>query len=196
MRNRLVLLTAALLLTARSGMAQTPQAPQSQAPAAVSPFRGTADVGPLFTTTDGDEARYERYRDTRDGVYTNLSANRLGSSYQFEANGSHIGYRDQKYSVSYFGSKVTAGFNWVSLPLNFSYLTRTAFTTNGSTLTLDDAAQRAVQGPTNATNDGTAVGVPCAPGAPPARPRRLPRSTVRWRTPSICATSVTRPRSG
>ena len=39
---------------------------------------------------------------------------------------------------------------------------------NGGTLTLDDAAQRAVQGPTNATNDGTAVGVPCAPGAPPA----------------------------
>jgi MtrB/PioB family decaheme-associated outer membrane protein len=33
---------------------------------------------------------------------------------------------------------------------------------------LNDAAQAGVQGPTNATNDGTAVGVPCAPGAPPA----------------------------
>ena len=185
MRNRLILLTAALLLTVHPGMAQTPQAAQSQAPGAASPFRGNADIGPLLTTTDGDEARYERYRDARDGVYTNFSANRRGSSYLFDVNASHIGYRDQKYNVNYFGSKVSVGFQWVSLPLNFSYLTRTAYTTNGTTLTLDDAAQRAVQGPTNATNDGTAVGVPCAPGAPPASCSTTAQAAQAKATPSI-----------
>ena len=101
-------------------------------------------------------------------MFSNLTVNRSGSRYLFDANASHIGYRDQKYNASYLGPKVTFGFQWVSLPLNFSYITRTPFTTNGTTLTLDDNIQRAVQGPTNATNDGTLVGVPCAPGAPPA----------------------------
>ena len=168
MRDRCLVLTAALLLIAGPAMAQAPQAPQPQAPGAVSPLRGSADFGGVFTATDGDEARYQRYRDERDGVFSNLTVNRSSSRYLFDANGSHIGYRDQKYNATYLGPKVTFGFQWVSLPLNFSYITRTPFTTNGTTLTLDDSLQRSVQGPTNATNDGTLVGVPCAPGAPPA----------------------------
>jgi MtrB/PioB family decaheme-associated outer membrane protein len=168
MRDRLIV-TAALLLIAHAAVAQTPQAPQSQAPGATpSLFRGSVDFGGLFTTTDGDEARYQRYRDDRNGVFSGLSVNREGTSYLFDATASHIGYRDQRYSANYFGPKVTLGFQWTSLPTNFSYIVRTPFTTDGTTLALDDSAQRAVQGPTNATNDGTAVGVPCAPGAPPA----------------------------
>jgi MtrB/PioB family decaheme-associated outer membrane protein len=86
----------------------------------------------------------------------------------FDANALHVGYRDQRYNARFLSRRVTFGFDWISLPLNFSYLTRTPFVTSGSTLTLDDNAQRAVQGPTNVAADGTAVGVPCAPGAPPA----------------------------
>jgi MtrB/PioB family decaheme-associated outer membrane protein len=86
----------------------------------------------------------------------------------FDASASHIGYRDQRYTVTMFGPKVNFDFRWTSLPLNYSYLTVTPYTMNGNTLTLADSAQQAVQGPTNAANDGTAVGVPCAPGAPPA----------------------------
>jgi MtrB/PioB family decaheme-associated outer membrane protein len=168
MRERLALLTAALLLIAIPAMAQAPQAPQPQAPSTVSPFRGSADFGGVFTATDGDEARYQRYRDDRDGAFSSLSVNRSGSRYLFDGSASHIGYRDQRYHANYVGPKVNFGFQWVSLPTNFSFITRTPFTTNGTTLTLDDSIQRAVQGPTNATNDGTLVGVPCAPGAPPA----------------------------
>ena len=203
MRDRCILVTAAFLLIAGPAMAQAPQAPQPPAPGAASPFSGSADFGGVFTATDGDEARYQRYRDERDGVFSNLRVNRSGSRYLFDADASHIGYRNQKYNATYLGPKVTFGFQWVSLPLNFSYITRTPFTTNGTTLTLDDNIQRAVQGPTNAANDGTLVGVPCAPGAPPAacstprkrrkRRRRRPAIT-RWRTPSICATAAT-PRS-
>jgi len=168
MRNRFVLLIAALLLASRPGAAQTPPAPQPQPQVPTSTLVGTVDIGGLFTTTDGDEARYERYRDTRDGMYSSFRLSRESGTYSFNANASHVGYRDQRYDAAFLSRRVRVTFDWASLPLNFSYLARTPFVTNGSTLTLDDTAQRAVQGPTNAAADGTAVGVPCAPGAPPA----------------------------
>jgi MtrB/PioB family decaheme-associated outer membrane protein len=129
---------------------------------------GAVDVGGLFTAADGDEARYERYRDTRDGVLSNFRLTRETGAAFFDANAAHVGYRDQRYEAAFASRRLNAAFQWTSLPLNFSYLTRTPFVTNGNTLTLDDSAQAAVQGPTNAAADGTAVGVPCAPGAPPA----------------------------
>jgi hypothetical protein len=159
---------AALVLTARVADAQGPQPGPSQPPAPAPAATGLVDIGGLFTTTSGDEARYERYRDTRDGVYSNLSVNREASSYLFNARALHPGYRDQRYEATFSSRKVNFGFDWTSLPLNFSYIASTPFVTNGNTLTLDDNAQRAVQGPTNAAADGTAVGVPCAPGAAPA----------------------------
>jgi MtrB/PioB family decaheme-associated outer membrane protein len=170
--------TAALLLFATSAIAQTPVPPfpmqppaatdVAQTPAAPGVIGGTADFGGLFTTTDGDAARFERYRDTRDGVYSNFTLHRAGTASLFDAAAYHVGYRDQRYSASVAAKRLTASFTFTGLPLNYSYLTTTPFTINGSVLTLDDAAQRAVQGATTSTTDGTAVGVPCAPGAPPA----------------------------
>jgi hypothetical protein len=168
MRITLLIVTAALVLPPRAGWAQTAPA-QPAAPAGqTSAWQGTFDVGSLFTGTDGDRARYERYRDDRSGLYSSLSLNRQSGSYLFDASASHIGYRDQRYRAAYKGRRLNVNFGWTSLPLNFSYITRTAYASNGSTLTLDDNAQRAVQGPTFAPSDGTAVGVPCSPGAPPA----------------------------
>ena len=161
MRTISLTLAAALLLIPQLARAQAPQA-ATQAPT------GQVDVGGMFTTTDGDEARYERYRDLRDGAYTSFKLGQETGSYLFGATASHIGYRDQRYNVEYLRPRLSFGFNWTSLPLNYSYLTRTPYLTNGTTLTLPDSAQAAVQGPTNAAADGTAVGVPCAPGAPPA----------------------------
>jgi putative beta-barrel porin MtrB/PioB len=176
MRTRLLMLIGALLLACRMGAAQTPQAPQTaqapqpstQTPAVSSTVVGTVDIGGLFTTVDGDEARFERYRDTRDGLYSSFVATRHNASSLFDASALHVGYRDQRYATRIFNSKLNLRADWIGLPLNFSYLTRTPFVTSGSVLTLDDGAQRAVQGPTFAPADGTAVGVPCAPGAPPA----------------------------
>ena len=164
MRTTYFTLAAALLLLPHVVRAQAPRGQSAATPAPI----GQVDVGGLFTTTDGDEARYERYRDLRDGAYTSLKLGRETESYFFDSTASHIGYRDQRYSVEYLRPRLSFGFNWTSLPLNYSYLTRTPYVTNGTTLTLPDSAQAAVQGPTNAAADGTAVGVPCAPGAPPA----------------------------
>jgi hypothetical protein len=170
MRVKLVILAAGFLAVGRLGLAQTPQPAQAPKPAQPTSLLGggTVDVGGRFTTTDGDEARYERYRDDRDGVYSSFTTGRRTDAYWFDAEASHIGYRDQRYAVDFLNRRVNFSFRWDSVPLNFSYIALTPFQTSGSTLTLDDAAQRAVQGPTNAANDGTAVGVPCAPGAPPA----------------------------
>jgi len=161
MRTTYLTLAAALLLIPQVARAQAPPVAPTQA-------TGQVDVGGMFTTTDGDEARYERYRDLRDGAFTSLTLGQETGTHRFDATASHIGYRDQRYNVEYLRPRLSFGFSWASLPLNYSYLTRTPYLTNGATLTLPDTAQAAVQGPTNATNDGTAVGVPCAPGAPPA----------------------------
>ena len=117
---------------------------------------------------DGDEARYERYRDFRNGLYTSFRLNRETTSHLFDGTASHVGYRDQRYNLSFRSRRVNVGFDWVSTPLNYFYDARTPFDRDqDDTLTLPDAAQVAVQGPTNATTDGV-VGVPCAPGGPPA----------------------------
>ena len=104
----------------------------------------------------------------RDGVATGLNVSRQTESSLFDASASHIGYRDQRYGARFINGRVRLNFDWQSIPLNFSYLTRTPYTISGNTLLLDNSAQGSVQGPTNATNDGTAVGIPCAPGALPA----------------------------
>jgi hypothetical protein len=163
MRSKLLTISALLCLAPRVGLAQQPAIPP-----VLSGFTGTVDVGGQFTGTDGDEARYERYRDMRDGVYTGINVSRQTERSLFDASASHIGYRDQRYGARFVGPRIRFNFDWQSIPLNYSYLTRTPFTISGNTLTLDNSAQNAVQGPTNANNDGTAVGVPCAPGAPPA----------------------------
>src|SRR5688572_26054364 len=138
MRNRLVMLTAVLLLlvSRAPGMAQAPPSPPPQTAAPASPFTGGVDLGGLFTATDGDAARYERYRDARDGLYSSVNVLHERGSSKFEANASHIGYRDQKYNATFLAPKVNAGFRWTSQPLNYSYLTRTPYVTNGNTLTL------------------------------------------------------------
>jgi hypothetical protein len=177
MRIPLLILAVALALTPRAAgaqvsppnqTAQPPQAPQAVTPPAVTPFSGLLDVGGLFSGVDGDEARYERYGDRRNGVFSSFRVNRETNSYLVDANAYHVGYRDQRYTLSYRSRRVNVGFDWVSTPLNFFYEARTPFDRDqNDTLTLPDAAQAAVQGPTNATNDGV-VGVPCAPGGPPA----------------------------
>lgn len=164
MRHTFALLTAASLLIAGPALAQTPPTPapaRTLAPAKTSPFSGVLDIGGLFSNVDGDNARYERYRDTRNGAYAGITLNRATSSSLFNASIEHPGYRDQRYNASFAGSRLNLRGDWTSVPLNFSDLTRTPYTTAGSVLTLDESARRAVQ-------SKIAVGVPCAAGGLPA----------------------------
>lgn len=168
MRNRLTTVTAALLVASASfAWAQG----QPATPAATTPSLGKIDLAPRITSTTGDEARYERYRDLRDGVYASVVFGKETDDYLADFKADNIGYRDQKYVLNYKRSKLKFNFMWDSIPLNYSYMTLTPWREESPNVwTLDNAVQGQVQGPTNAANDGTVVGVLCAPGGPPPYP--------------------------
>jgi hypothetical protein len=167
MRTRLMVLTAALLLASASlAVAQEQQKPTEPTPAEPTPptpSLGSIDFGLRLTSTSGDEARYERYRDLRNGVNTNVVFSQDRADYLFGFKATNIGYRDGRYQANYSNSKLAFSFMWDSIPLNYSYLTKTpwALATNGSTATfsLDPQLRSLVQ-------NKSAVGVLCAPGAP------------------------------
>lgn len=160
MRIRISVMTVALLLASfATARAQDPPTKPVPPP---TPSTGFFDVGYRGTSTDGDEARYERYRDLRDGATTLFSTSKNTDKYRLNLFVSNAGYHDQRYTVGYQNAKSTFNFMWDSIPTNFSYLTSTPWTDTGNgVLTLPDSAQQAVQAK-------LAVGVPCAPGAPPA----------------------------
>ena len=160
MRTRLSLMTAALLL-ASVATATAQDLPTKPLPPST-PSTGIFDVGFRGTKIDGDAARYERYRDLRDGAATLFTTAKHTEKYRLNLLASNIGYHDQRYVVGYQNSKATFNFMWDSIPTNFSYLTKTPWTNTGNgVLTLPDAAQQSVQAK-------LAVGVPCGPGAAPA----------------------------
>ena len=160
MRTRLSLMTAALLLA--SVATATAQDPPTKPLPPSTPSTGLFDVGFRGTKVDGDAARYERYRDLRDGASTLFSTSKHTEKYRLNLFASNIGYHDQRYVVGYQNAKATFNFMWDSIPTNFSYLTKTPWTNTGNgVLTLPDVAQQSVQ-------SKLAVGVPCGPGAAPA----------------------------
>ncbi len=151
MRNRLTTATAALLLAsaALTSAQQPPQAPaQPQAPASTPIVTGlnSIDFGFRGTGTSGDEARYERYRDTRNGAYTNIRFGMESERYLFGATANNIGYHDQNYTVDYQNSAVRFGFEFDAIPLNYCYNCSTPWVEGPENVwTLDPATRTAVQ---------------------------------------------------
>jgi len=160
-------LTAAALLSASviQAGAQTP--PTKPEPPSV-PSLGVLDLGYRGGNVDGDEARFERYRDLRPGVTSFFQLRRDAEKYRFEGTAFNVGYRDQRYAAEYTDGKLTVNGLFDSTPLNYLYDAPLIWTNEGDgRFTLPVALRRAVEGPTNAANDGSAVGVPCAPGFGP-----------------------------
>lgn len=154
MRNRVMCVTAALLLaSATIAMAQTPAETGS---GGATPASGTIDVGFRTTSVTGDEARYERYRDLRNGAYTNITFGKETEKYVFNLEARNIGYHDQRYALDYANSKMKVSFLWDSTPLNYAYNTMTPWVESGGNIwTLDTAARTAVQ-----NNVPGVVGIP------------------------------------
>ena len=167
MRNRLIVTFGALLL-AVAGPAQAQTPPTKPAPPDV-PVQGFADVGVRFGSDDGDEARFERYRDLRPGAATLLEWTKNTDRYRFNAGATNIGYRDSRYSADYYTGKLAVSGVFDSIPINYLYDANSFWGSDGrGRFTLPADIRQGIQGPTNANNDGSAVGVPCAPGGPPA----------------------------
>jgi hypothetical protein len=147
MRNRLTIGTAALLL-ASATWAGAQEAPQPETTSS-----GSLDVGGRFTSTDGDEARYERYRDLRDGVNANFLYDTQRPDWMFDFLAKNIGYRDGHYELSFENKRIKLHAYFDQLPLNYAYYTRTPYDCTAGSCTLDPNLRLEVQ-------NGQAVGVP------------------------------------
>jgi len=140
---RLSIAIALWLASPVSAQPPAPQGPNTPPPQAAEQAEvGTlstlrkVDFGYRFTgfSDNSDEARYQRYRDLRDGVF--VEGFRWGSDSDktfYSARATHVGYRDQQYALNYmkFG-KLRASFEFNQIPVNFSQDTRTAFTEAGT----------------------------------------------------------------
>ena len=144
MRNRLLIL-AAVLLSASVSLA-TAQQPASRASVVPAPTLGSIDFGFRGGTRDGDVARFERYRDLRNGAFSRVRFGKDTGRYMVSAGADNIGYRDQRYFANYANGKAKVVGVFDSTPLNRSYLTSTPWVESSpGVFTLDVAARTAVQ---------------------------------------------------
>jgi MtrB/PioB family decaheme-associated outer membrane protein len=138
MRNTMTLAAALVLASSSLAGAQTAET--------TSPVAGTLDFGVRMFSTDGDFARMERYRDLRDGATTTIRLGKDTTASMWSVLVDNIGYRDQRYIVDYSGGRMKIAGSWDSIPLNYSYLTRTPWNeTSTGIFALDASARAAVQ---------------------------------------------------
>src|SRR5262245_60586482 len=158
MRAPIAFLVIAVLLVAHAAHAQRPslqpapelvpepRPPAAEAPPAGAPVTfGSIDLGFRGTTTSGDAAEYERYRDLRTGSWSRLTFDKSTDRYLFGAEAQNIGYRDQRFDANYRGGKGWVYGAFESIPLNYSNLTSTPWVEQSpGQLTLDTAARQLV----------------------------------------------------
>ena len=139
--------------------AQTPAPPAAQAaepPGGVDASRSLFDstwnqfqLSGRLTSVDGDPARFQRFRDMRDGVlFTDARYQRAdpGGRWLFQGAADNVGWRDQRYAASYERTGLfTISALYDQIPQFYSVDTRTPFSMEGSPLSLADATQRAIQ---------------------------------------------------
>ena len=166
MRSRLLTGAGVLLLVSRVGFAQTPAKPQPQAPAR--PGRrcrrwARLISGSVAPTPTSMTARYERYRDLRNGATSLFQFGKETESYFADARAFNVGL-----SRPAIQGRLPAEQAWISGSSGIPSRPTTAsspchpgrWVTTG-VLTISHGVRQQVQ-------NRTAVGVPCAPGAPPA----------------------------
>jgi MtrB/PioB family decaheme-associated outer membrane protein len=149
-----VLMVLPVPLLAQTGTGEPGTAPDI----ATSNFIDVGARGTAFAP-GSDEARFERYRDLRDGPTADLFRYKNETNVRgLTAQADHVGYRDQRYSASYDNyGKLRVSFDWNQIPLFFSDTTATLFTSpSPGEFRIDDSIQAGVQNRT--TTLANAVG--------------------------------------
>jgi len=105
--------------------------------------------GARLSSIDGDEARFQRYQDMRDGVLftdAKYASEAPEGDWLFRATADNLGWRDQRYFADYerTGRFKVSGL-WDSIPQFYSIDTATPYTHTNDNLVLDDATQRSIQ---------------------------------------------------
>ena len=139
MRNRLMIGTAALLLASASLVVAQDKAQQT------APSNGTISVGGRVTSTSGDEARYERYQDLRNGANVNILYNKETSDWTFDVKATNIGYRDQSYVANFNSRRIKASVMFDQTPLNYMNNSPTPYSCTAGNCSLSPTLRQAVQ---------------------------------------------------
>jgi MtrB/PioB family decaheme-associated outer membrane protein len=150
MRKHVITLIGALAVTlpaitfAQSTL-PVPTEPRDTAAAAFSGRAfGDIEFGGRFSDINGDPARYQRYRDLRDGPFAkSITVNRRTADWTVFASAENVGYRDQRYFAEYRNvGKLQVSFLWDQIPLFISSDTRTLYTqAQPGVFRLEDAIQ-------------------------------------------------------
>ena len=158
-----VLIAAALLASAplfaqQTGPAQQAQKAPSAPPApAAKPStdilggvvnKGTFEIGVVGSNLDGDAARFQRYRDLRNGPAADVFRFTRDEGRLFvRAGADHAGRRDQRYFVDLARpGKVKASFVWDQIPLRFSNDAASLYRNQGGgVLGIDDSIQKGIE---------------------------------------------------
>jgi MtrB/PioB family decaheme-associated outer membrane protein len=144
-----------VLMLQRAAPAQTPPPGQQPPPtpttpaAPLSPRVGSVDFGVRVNSRSGDPARFQEFRDLRNGATLNrLRYTRDRETWVFSAAADNVGYRDQRYAAQFdrFGT-LRASFEWNQIPWFHSVDTRTPWTQESEgVFRLPDALQASLQG--------------------------------------------------
>lgn len=155
MRNHFWIAAALVLATAPAARAQDPPVLAARTdPVDIArsewtgKIYGSLDFGARINQVDGDEARFQRYRDLRGGLYANnLLMGRRTPDWTIEAQAWNAGYRDQRYQVDFQRvGRLSASFLWDQIPLFISRDTRTLYTQTASgVFRIEDAIQQEIQ---------------------------------------------------
>jgi MtrB/PioB family decaheme-associated outer membrane protein len=160
MRIRVLLFALPLGLVPLGVAAQTapaPGTPQPSAPAqaaeeadedALPTTFGSFDFGIRGTSTTGDAARYERYRDLGDGLFLErIRHSTQQNGWLIDLGADHVGRKDQRFTGSFVNPgrfKIAAG--WDQIPMLLSRTTNTLFDrSTPGVLKIDDAIQASAQ---------------------------------------------------
>jgi MtrB/PioB family decaheme-associated outer membrane protein len=135
MRSRMIAFAAALVVAfSASAYAQAtlpmPNSPREQTVSSLSgKLYGNIDFGGHFSDISGDSARFQKYRDLRDGpLVDNFFFNRRGETWTLNTFATKMGYRDQQFAGEYrLVGKVKASFDWNQIPMFISGDTRSLF---------------------------------------------------------------------
>jgi MtrB/PioB family decaheme-associated outer membrane protein len=143
-------LLALLVLAAAASAQTTPAPPPAATPETlVPPAASGVEFGGRAGSISGDAARFEKYRDLRDGPTVDRAFyTKTRERWEFKAALDHAGYRDQRYTAGFnqYG-KLKATFLWDQIPFFYSQDTRTPFTSPSTgVFRLNDAFQTSVQG--------------------------------------------------
>lgn len=121
------------------------------------------DVGARGTSVNGDAARYERYRDLRDGPFIEaLRWEGKKKDWDLSVRGDHTWWRDQRYVASATRpGKMKTWFMWDQIPMVMSYTTRTLFVQDfgdePGLMTIDPAIRAQIQSSASASPNYAAV---------------------------------------